>query len=224
MQASKGRSMAEASGWIRSTDRRPFSDREMCEYADNVFEKLRSSLNAKPCRILEIGVGSGLLMQRLAPHAEKYVGIDIDRAILEKCREFMAGDMEHVELHELFAHEIRKIDGSFDIILMNSVMQYFPDFSYAERVLKECTGQLRGDGVVFCGDIMDADKKEELCEYIAKESEQRQRPNLDRQLLYSRSFFFAAAGKLSANCEVSDKIYRIPNELSLFRYDAMLHM
>ncbi|MGY1496687.1 class I SAM-dependent methyltransferase [Streptomyces sp. QTS52] len=62
------------SGWDSSYDGAPIPVGEMREWRDAVVDRLQA---LRPRRVLEIGVGSGALLTRLAPHCERYVGTDL---------------------------------------------------------------------------------------------------------------------------------------------------
>ena len=64
------------SGWKNSKTREWFSDEEMREYVNNTYTKLLPYLN-KETKVMEIGVGSGLICEAVAPDVKEYIGIDI---------------------------------------------------------------------------------------------------------------------------------------------------
>jgi SAM-dependent methyltransferase len=120
---------------------------------------------------------------------------------------------------------VEQLPGKYDVVVMNSVMQYFADQEYACAVLKACRRMLKNGGVLFCGDVMDENKRGELEAFIASRASERKMNNLNNMLFYTKSFFTdSAAGAGFSRCDVSDKIFILPNELSLFRFDALFHV
>ena len=223
LTALRGNDMITASGWKNSVNREAFSKIEMEEFVGNVVSKLRPFFRLADSSVLEIGVGSGLILQGIAPNVSNYDAVDISTEILDTCRKFNLEYCANVRFFPMFAHEIEALDETYNIIIMNSIIQYFADTDYVRSVLEKCKSKLRPGGVVFCGDIMDLDKKSEMVAYVATGCTQQH--NFDKLLFLSRSFFYGIAEELSfAQCEVSDKIYSSPNELSLFRFDAMLYL
>ncbi|TFV29735.1 class I SAM-dependent methyltransferase [Streptomyces sp. T1317-0309] len=99
-------------------------------------------LELRPRRVLEIGVGTGLLLSRIAPHCEAYWGTDISESVVEEVRHWVAGDpalASKVELRTQAAHETGGIpEGYFDAVILNSVVQYFPSADYLHQ---SCAGR-----------------------------------------------------------------------------------
>src|SRR5262249_20282784 len=117
-------------GWNSSYTRAPFSAGEMQEWVDATVERIAER---RPRRVLEIGCGTGLLLARLAPVCESYLGTDFSSRGLEHVRKLVAEreDLSHVELSQLRADDFAGIlPGSFDTIIINSVTQYFPSIEY----------------------------------------------------------------------------------------------
>lgn len=226
MIARKGQTAIESSGWLRSFDQKPFTEKEMTEFTENVFTKLQTPyLNSGSASILEIGVGSGQILRRLASHTSTYTATDITDSILDTCHRFTLENLAAVEYRKCFAHEIGQLPEDYDVIIMNSIMQYFGDLEYAMTVLRSCRQKIRAKGVLFCGDIMDEDKRKALETYILAHSLGPVKLNHDKLLFYKKSFFKEAADLVGfSQCSISDKTYTIANELSLFRFDALLYL
>src|SRR5215213_1941154 len=69
----------DISGWHSSYTGRPIPASEMREWADHTG---RSVTALGPGRVLELGVGSGLVLFRAAPAAKLYMGTDVSAAAL----------------------------------------------------------------------------------------------------------------------------------------------
>src|SRR3982075_2550995 len=92
-----------------------------------------------PDRVLEIGCGLGLVLQHVAPMARLYRGTDISSTAIAGLRAWAAGQQQlaHVELARREATALSDIAPNFfDTVILNSVVQYFPDIDYLLQVLR----------------------------------------------------------------------------------------
>ena len=112
-------------------------------------------------RILEVGIGSGMIAMQLAPCCKTYSGCDISKIVLDKL-DGMAKErkMNNLRLYPYAADEIYHIQEKFDIILMSSVTGYFSGYNYLRKVIERCIEQIDGKGVILFADIFDLDKKD----------------------------------------------------------------
>ena len=86
------------SGWISSFTGKPFSEKEMQEYVDDISTKIRPFIN-RDSKVLEIGIGSGLVAKEIAPVVRSYTGIDISEETLRKTEHNMQRwNIQNVEL------------------------------------------------------------------------------------------------------------------------------
>ena len=107
-------------------------------------------------RVLEVGCGSGLLLTQIAPHCEQYTGLDFSRPAIEKLGEVIERrpDLKNVVLHHALAHELGFVaDQSVDLVIINSVVQYFPSVDYLLQVLEQATRITKAGGHIFAGDV-----------------------------------------------------------------------
>ncbi|RKN77556.1 amino acid adenylation domain-containing protein [Streptomyces klenkii] len=141
-------------GWDSTYDGEPIPLEQMREWRDATVARIAE---LRPRRVLEIGVGAGLLLSRLAGHCETYWGTDFSPAAVAKLTAHVAADPElaaKVELRCLPAHDADGLPaGFFDTIVINSVAQYFPDAGYLSQVLGTCLGLLAPGGTVYVGDV-----------------------------------------------------------------------
>src|SRR6202008_2877445 len=115
----------------------PMAAEEMRIWVEETVGRLRR-LGLR--RVLEIGCGTGLLLTRLAGECESYVGIDFSAEVLAQLGSYLStrADLKHVELREGMAHELSFMsDESVDLVILNSVAQYFPDVDYLLEVMGE---------------------------------------------------------------------------------------
>ncbi|MGQ8874251.1 condensation domain-containing protein [Paenibacillus sp. TSA_86.1] len=218
------------SGWVSSYTGELLSTAEMEEYKNNVMFKLEKYLHPE-VRVLEIGCGSGLTLFKLAPEVGYYLGTDISEAIIEKNKQKAVElNLNHVDFKVLAAHEISQVmEQSFDIVILNSVVHCFNGHNYLRNVLADATPLLKDTGIIFLGDIMDQNRKDELISTLAIFKEEhgaqyRTKTEWETELFIAKEYIYDLQLDLASlkSVEISDKIYTIDNELTLFRYDAIL--
>ncbi|MGW5748980.1 condensation domain-containing protein, partial [Amycolatopsis sp. NPDC003861] len=150
-EAASGGLEENFTGWNSSYDGSEIPLGEMREWHAATIERIRS---LRPKRVLEIGVGSGLILSRIAPDAEEYWGVDLsEKAIANLRREVAATPFANkVHLAARPAHDLGELP-EFDTVIINSVAQYFPSVGYLAEVLRTAAAHVRPGGVIFLGDI-----------------------------------------------------------------------
>lgn len=222
-------------GWASSYTGKAIRDAEMKEWVERTVERL---LDPPPSRVLEIGCGTGMLLLRMARHAE-YVGIDFsDKALAYVQSRLDAEGLRNVTLIRGTADDLSAAEGRFDLVVLNSVAQYFPSLDYFLRVVRGAVEKLTPNGRVFLGDLrslplletfhasvqaqqaddgMSADELRERARTAARQ---------ERELVIHPALF-ASAAKLFPGvrrAEIQLKRGRARNEMTRFRYDAVLHL
>ncbi|MBJ8030398.1 class I SAM-dependent methyltransferase [Bacillus cereus group sp. N21] len=221
-----------AGGWFSSYTGKPFSQQEMDEYIFNIKQKLLPHLS-KTMDILEIGCASGLTMYELSPFVRTYTGIDMSKKMIEQNRLFIKKqELTNIRVLCLKADEIDQLSPQkFNVLVMNSVSQYFHGFNYLRDVLKKMISLVPETGVLFIGDVMDLKQKENLINSIKKfqkntsEIQYRNNTQFENELFIPREFFDdfqIECGEVIEDVLISDKIGSISNELRNFRYDVIL--
>lgn len=219
-----------ASGWKNSYTGESFSGREMDEFVVDVVDKVRPFLHSS-ARVLEIGCGSGLLLSAIAPYVGSYTGTDISDEVLTLCRQnATAAGIENIELHCLSALDIDTAKtGRFDVVILNSVIQYFPSFRYLRKVLLRCLDCLSDEGVLFLGDLRDRSLQDDYYKWLLRadsnlEQKVIERRFADQELYLDKRFIsdFFSTLPYSAEISCSEKNRTIENELTMFRFDAMI--
>ena len=216
-------------GWSSSFGGKAFSLEEMQEYIDNFQTKLKPYLT-KESKVLEVGCGHGLLLFHLAPEVGEYVATDLSGTIIERNRERARREgLSHVTLKQAAASEIGGIgESDFDVIVMSSVVHYFPNTLYLEEVIRSAIGLLKEEGILYLDDLLDHRKKRELVESTAAYKQANPgvpvKTSWDEDLFVAESFFEDLQQKYPEICgwESSRKLGVIENELTRFRYDVML--
>jgi amino acid adenylation domain-containing protein len=218
-------------GWFSSYTGKPFSRLEMEEYGDNVLQKVAPFLHPR-ARVLEIGCASGLTMDRIAPRVGYYHGTDLSAAMIARNRQRLKGAAgQNIALTCLPAHHIDRLpDKEFDLVIINSVIQSFPGHHYLRKVIRKALQSLGTSGYLFIGDVMDQRKKRNLVQELRafKEANRDEsvttKTDWSAELFVSREFFedLSVDHPEIRRVECSGKRYTQENELTKFRYDALL--
>lgn len=230
--AEQSSNLIEGSGWVSSYTGDHFSNQEMDEYRNNVVNKLMPHLSSDS-RVLEIGCGSGITLFGVAPFTGYYMGTDLSRTILERNRQYaLEKGLDHVEFRHLQAHEINQLqqEQSYDLIIMNSVIHCFHGHHYLRKVIKMAISLLSDKGILFIGDVMDAELKDELIESlqdfkkINAGSGYKTKIDWESELFLTRDFFYDLQTEFPEiqAIEITKKSHTIENELTRFRYDVEL--
>jgi phosphatidylethanolamine/phosphatidyl-N-methylethanolamine N-methyltransferase len=104
-------------------------------------------INRRAGRVLEIGVGTGLSLDRYAPHVE-VTGIDVSTDMLDKARAKVAekGLTNVVRISEMDARALAFPDGHFDTVVAMHVISVVPE---PERVMEEMARVCKPGGEVL---------------------------------------------------------------------------
>ncbi|MFC3997345.1 amino acid adenylation domain-containing protein, partial [Nocardiopsis sediminis] len=228
---------ADFTGWNSSYDGRPIPADHMHEWRDATVDRIRA---LRPRRVLEIGVGTGLLLARLAPDCEEYWGTDFSAPAIDALRrnvERIPGLTGRVRLRVAPADNTAGLPaGHFDAIVVNSVVQYFPNGGYLTEVLRRATDLLAPGGAIFVGDVRDlrlsrlfhtettlrrADPGDDAA---ALRTAVERHIAAEQELLVAPAYFAALTAAVPGltGADVRIKRGRRRNEMSQYRYDAVL--
>jgi amino acid adenylation domain-containing protein/thioester reductase-like protein len=223
-------------GWNSSYTDEPIREAHMLEWLSSTIRRIKS---LKPNRVLEIGCGVGLLLQHLAPQCLVYIGTDLSASAIRRLRRWIdqREDLRRVELLHRSATEFQDLEaGSFDTVILNSVVQYFPDIDYLVTVLQGAVQLLRPGGTIFLGDIRHLGllpmfhSAVQLSKASATVTVGQLRTRItravaqDKELVIDPQFFHALPGNLPgiSAAEVHVKRGLTENELTRYRYDVTL--
>jgi len=144
-------------GWISSHDGQPIAQAQMQVWLDDTLARIQV-LGAR--RILEIGCGTGMLLARLAPGVERYVAIDPSLEVVARLQpELDRRGWHHVRLLAMTADALASSpqllanETPFDLILINSVIQYFPTAHYLREVISGLLPHAALGAHLFAGDL-----------------------------------------------------------------------
>ncbi|WP_260606431.1 amino acid adenylation domain-containing protein [Streptomyces sp. WAC08241] len=224
-------------GWVSSYDGQRIPTEQMEQWRDETVGRI---LKLNPKRVFEIGVGSGLILKKVAPHCESYWGADLSAEVIASLGQRVAeepGLSDRVRLLDRPADDFDGIpQGYFDVIVVNSVIQYFPSGDYLKQVLLKAVEHLAPGGTVFVGDVRNLKLLE--CFHAAVSmrgiesgagsaehaAAAKRSMEMEQELLVDPDFFSAltaGVGELSSH-RVMLKEQNAKNELSLYRYDVEL--
>ncbi|WP_181774388.1 non-ribosomal peptide synthase/polyketide synthase [Amycolatopsis pittospori] len=223
-------------GWDSSYDGDPIPLEHMREWRRATVERIAE---LKPERVLEIGVGTGLLMGQIAPLVREYWGTDLAAPVIAKLNRELEQDPALAAKVNLRAQPAHVFDGlpagRFDTIVINSVIQYFPSVDYLTDVITKAIGLLAPGGALFVGDVRNlrlarsfhtaiqltrADATSDVAQ-LRRAIERG--AALEKELLIDPDYFTALARRLpDVAAQVRIKRARLHNELSRYRYDAVL--
>jgi amino acid adenylation domain-containing protein len=224
-------------GWNSSYTGHPIPAEHMREWLDATLDRIQAFA---PKRVLEIGCGTGLLLLRLAPGCERYVGTDFSKKVIARLEKITRErGLDQVSLLQRMADDFSSIaPGEFDTVVINSVAQYFPSIDYLVTVLEGATKAVAPGGRIFIGDnrslpLLEAfhtsvqlyQSSDSLAASQLLQRIQR-RVSQDEELVIDPGFFHALKAQRAdiGRVEIQVKRGRFRNEMSEFRYDAVLHI
>ncbi|MFF2008552.1 amino acid adenylation domain-containing protein [Streptomyces sp. NPDC058195] len=223
-------------GWDSTSTGAPLPRQDMDEWLDATLARIRA---VPAAAILEVGCGMGLLTLPLAAHCRRYTALDISaravQRVTEACRR---RGLDHVDVRLGAATDLAGVAGEapFDLVILNSVVQYFPSRSYLRRALADALRAVAPGGHVFVGDVrawhlsslfqLSLQLAEAEADTLAADVRQAAtlRAAAEDELTVAPSFFTSLGGSLGEPVDVQVSVKRgwRANELTDFRYDVLL--
>jgi amino acid adenylation domain-containing protein len=225
-------------GWNDSYTGKPISQAAMREWRDTTVAQI---LELKPKRVWEIGCGTGMLLFKIAPHCQHYLGTDFSPDALQYIEQHLKQQSlnERVTLKASAANQFDGIEtGAYDLVIMNSVVQYFPSLDYFLEVLEGAVKAVTTQGAIFIGDVRNLNLLEAFHTavefYLApdelsiKELRQQIQKSIrtEEELLIDPDFFIALKQQIPRISHVQIQLQRgyAHTEMSRFRYNVVLHL
>lgn len=223
-------------GWVSSYTGEPIERPAMEEWLQQTVDRI---LRLEPASVLELGCGTGLLLLSIAPKCKRYVGTDISKRGLRHIAGVIEGKAEYagVELRSQAADTaVAEETERFDLVVLNSVVQYFPTVDYLMRVLECAVKVVRDGGHIFLGDVrhhgllkafhssLEVDRS--VASMPAEAVRQRVLTQMQQEseLVIDPEFFYALPEKISgvSSADVWLRRSRHGDEMTKFRFDAIL--
>jgi len=229
-------------GWTSMYDGRDINKKEMNEWLDDTLNSIRNG--TAPQHVLEIGTGSGMILFNLLRGLQSYTGLEPSSPAVEFITRTAKSRMppkiaSKITMHKAAAEDVDRLSQSLspDVVVFNSVIQYFPSSAYLLRAVHEVV-QLRGVKTIFFGDVRSfplyneflVEKALHVAGSKASKDELRRVMNDMRQaeaeLLVDPAFFTVLPDRISniEHVEILPKKMRATNELSAYRYEAVIHI
>jgi len=224
-------------GWNSSYTNQPIPAEQMRDWAKNQAAQI---LALQPSRVLEIGCGTGLLLFQIASRCTQYCGTDFSPISLNYIRQHLANQqLANVTLLQKMATDFEGVEtAAFDAVILNSVVQYFPNIDYLVQVLEGAVKATAPGGFIFIGDVRSLPL---LAAFHASVQLYQAEPSLSSEQLQQRvqmqifqetelviepDFFSALKHRFPQIGGVEIQLIRgsYHNELTNFRYNAILHM
>ena len=223
-------------GWISSYTGQPMSESDMREW---VRDSAASVMATGARTYLEIGCGTGLLLLRIAPASDRYLGTDFSETAIR----YTAGAIRARQLADRAAlavgsaENIAALVGSqrFECVIINSVAQYFPDEDYLTRTIRGAISVTEPGGFIFIGDVRHKGLADAFYASILNrpglpvktlETLVRIRAGEEQELLIEPGYFtkLRLLEPAITGVQMSLKRSAPDNELTRFRYDVLLQV
>ena len=232
-----GETTFDTSGWASTYTGADFGGDDMREWVDETVARIRTLPGR---RVLELGCGTGLLLHRLAADADLYLASDFSSHALDRIRRRFDGQLPgNVRLHQATADDLHFTGpGSVDTVVINSVVQYFPDDRYLTRVLADAADVVAEKGVIFVGDVRSAALNRAFCAGVELSAAAPDTPREEVQarverrccggteLLVDPRYFLALHEALPrlAHVAIMPRRGRRATEMNRYRFDAILFL
>lgn len=195
-----------------------------------------------PKRIYEIGSGAGQLLFELAPEADYYVATDYAETAIENLNEKILSDSnkwKHVKAMACPADDFSFVsEDRFDLILMHSVAQYFPNAKYLIDVIKKSVAAIDDSGCIFIGD-MQGKNTLEMChamDYLPNSPDEStlakfketvlNRVKIEDEFVADPQFFYNLQKLIPGISGIDIQLRRgqLLNETTKYHYDVWLYV
>ncbi|MEU8513881.1 class I SAM-dependent methyltransferase [Kitasatospora sp. NPDC048722] len=232
-------------GWTDSFTGRPIGAAHMAEWVETTVERLA---RLGPRAVLEIGAGTGLLARPLVERlgVREYTATDFSAEAVRLLRrlgdDLRRGRPEAVITVAEAAADVpappAAAPGGYDTAVVNSVVQYFPSVTYLESVIAATLPRMAPGGHVFLGDLRDSRLLEHFA--VLKHELRREPGPVSGLRLDHVAVELAGDVELSVDpgyladlprrfpaitaVELAPRLGAAPTEMTLFRYDAVLHV
>ncbi len=225
-------------GWDSSYTGKLISENEMAEWLNTTIERI---LSFKPNSVLEIGCGTGMILYRVAPNCNSYCATDLSARAIDYVGSVINNEntlRDKVTLINTSADDFSRISGQYDFVILNSIVQYFPSVEYLVDVLDKTINTLKSGSIIFMGDIRNYSLLREFhtsttlfkntgeVNLLDLRHQIERNIEMDSELVIDPMFFYALKKHFPriTHVDILNKKGKENNELTLFRYDAVLYI
>jgi amino acid adenylation domain-containing protein/FkbM family methyltransferase len=142
-------------GYVRSDSGAPIPEQELWENVQSVVRQVSAH---RPKRILEIGCGTGMLLFQFLDNVEHYYATDLSRNALEHIAASLreTPHANRVTTYLTDASELGEVPvEEADMVLINSVVQYFPSVDYLTSLMETLAQRLPRNAKILVGEVRD---------------------------------------------------------------------
>ncbi|CAN9275789.1 unnamed protein product [Alternaria alternata] len=227
-------------GWTSMYDGSAIDQVEMNEWLDDTIDTM---LNGHPPgKVLEVGTGTGMVLFNLGDGLESYIGLDPSSRAVEFVKDTVRSVptlADKVRVYKATATEVDRLEPiDVSLIVINSVIQYFPSLEYLFKTTQQLLG-LESVSTIFFGDVRSYALHREFLAtramFMAGDGADKAEVSrmitdmelVERELLVDPAFFTALPERLPdlvEHVEILPKKMKATNELSCFRYAAVIHV
>ncbi len=223
--------------WDSSYTNSALPPEQMRNWVEQTVERIQ---RGNPKRVLEIGCGMGLLLFRIAPSCERYVGTDFSKVALDYVARYREPlGLPQVELARRWADDFEGVEpDSLDCVVLNSIILDFPSMDYLMEVIEGSLEAVVPGGTIFLGDVRGLPMLNAYQSSVqlfqaaddlsveALASRVRRLLRHEEELVIDPRFFAWLKTRMSKIGCVQIQLKRgdFTNELNAFRYDVTLHV
>lgn len=227
-------------GWTSMYDGTEIDKAEMHEWLDDTIHTLLDG--QAPGHVLEIGTGSGMILFNLGAGLQSYVGLEPSKSaatFVTKVIKSTPALGGKAKVHVGSATDVGQLSELYpELVVLNSVVQYFPSSEYLEQLVDTLV-KMPGVKRLFFGDIRSqATNKHFLAARAlhalgdkstkgALRQKMTEMEEREEELLVDPAFFTMLEKRHPnhiRHIEILPKKMQATNELSSYRYAAMIHI
>ncbi|OAR02192.1 hypothetical protein LLEC1_03413 [Akanthomyces lecanii] len=227
-------------GWTSMYDGSEIAKDELQEWLDDTMHTLVDGQALG--HVLEIGTGSGMILFNLNFGLQSYVGLEPSKSAAAFANNAIKSTPGLAGKAEVFVGTATDIDQlndlNPDLVLFNSVLQYFPTAEYLAQVVDTLV-HLGSAKRLFFGDVRSQATNRHflagraihsLGNKATKEGVRKKMAEMEEreeEFLVEPAFFTTLPNKFPGvvrHVEIIPKIMQATNELSAYRYAAVVHL
>lgn len=160
---------------------------------DAVEAAIEAAVGPQPVNaLLDLGTGTGRILERLAPRAGRAVGVDANHAMLAVARANLeAAGLSRVELRQGDIYALPFARGSFDLVIVHQVLHFLDD---PARALREAAAMVAPGGRLV------------LVDFAPHEMEFLRAEHAHRRLGFAREQIIAWMGEAGLDCDLAEEV------------------